>query len=482
MGRLLRRGQAQEGWEVSGGTPLTLSDDAWDAHGAAWTKDGTIVFTGKLLDGLSRVPAAGGHAEPLTTLDRDLGENSHFWPQLLPGGESVLFTAWRGTTADIEVVSLSSGERKLLIRGGGYASYVSPGKLVYMRGGTLLAVPFSREGLEVTGPPRPILEGILTHPLFGTPHLCFSRSGTLLFAPADAARRSLARVDAQGRERRLDLGRDRHATVRLSPDDRRLALSVHEDWLNIWLYDLQRGGRERLTRERPGAWPVWSPDGSRLAYTSGREDAFLLVSKAATGGAVAESLVESQNLMVPGSWSPDGRLLLYAEFHPESRWDIWTVPVDEKQEPRPVLQTPFDERQPVFSPDGRHVAYVSNETGGRDTFQRWEVYVRAFDDPATKIRVSTGGGGGDPVWDRSGRELFYRVGSRLMAVPVETEPRLSTGPPRLVFDGLADVGWPFDVAADGTFLVVRDAGPRALHLNVIQRWFEVLKRQMAPAT
>ncbi len=206
-----------------------------------------------------------------------------------------------------------------------------------------------------------------------------------------------------------------------------------------------------------------------MAYSSNRSGRFGLYWQPVGGTAGAERLIESRNLMLPGSWTPDGRHILYAEFDPESRWDLWLLPLYGERTPRPFLKTPRDEWRPALSPDGRLVAYVSNESGERDVSKRWEVYVRSFDDPTARLRISTHGGGTDPVWGRDGRELVFREGSNLMAVAIETEPELAVGVPRAVFDGLADTEQAFDVAPDGSFVVVRQPPPGAAPaLRVIQ--------------
>ncbi|MCI0491252.1 MAG: winged helix-turn-helix domain-containing protein [Blastocatellia bacterium] len=472
---------------LDGGTPVTIASCCTDALGAHWGPDGTIVFARRFFDGLSRVPASGGRPEELTRLDLDRGERSHFWPEILPGGKAVIFTIWRGgdmDDAEIAVLSLETGERRSLFKGT-CARYLSTGHLVYVRRGRLVAVPFDTEKLETTGPPAPSLEKVAMSYVSGAANYSISSDGTLVYLPGGTRQSdsSLLWVSRQGEAQAMVEGQRNYWNLRISPDGRRLALSIQGDSADLWTYELSDGSFKRLTFEKANLAPIWTPDGRRIVFTSDLNGPPLnLYWKAADGSDTAEQLVKSKNIQVPGSWSPDGKVLAYWEFDPSTRADLWILPLDgpDARKPRPFLRTDYDENQPMFSPDGRWIAYTSKETG------RWEVFVRPFPGPGGKWQISTEGGM-DPVWSRSGKELFYREGNFVMAVDIESGSTFKAAKPRLLLDGAyrVEAGTllpSYDIAPDGQRFVMlkNETESTATELNVVLGWFEDLKRRLPP--
>ncbi|MCP3982240.1 MAG: hypothetical protein GY716_23285 [bacterium] len=457
---------------LSGGDPVTLYSDASDAVGAAWRADGTIVFARRMLEGLWILPP-GGTPRALTDLDPESRERSHFWPRFLPDGRHVLFTVWRGggiSGCDVELLALADGSRRTLIRGGADARFVD-GKLLFARADRLVEVPYDAEAHELRGAESTVTEDLLTHPMTGSAHFAAADGGPLIWAARDAggALRRVLRVDGD-RTVEVGPGSGSYGTPRLAPDGRRLALTQSVDSMQVWLHDLDRGGAERLTREGLNLWPLWTPDGERIVFSSEREGAFNLWWKQARPDAAAERLTESPNLQFPGSWSPDGEVLAYTEFDPKSRWDIWLLPRDGS--PREFLVTGFDEFRPTISPDGALMAYVSNETGEWSDRGRWEVFVRLLDDPTTRIRVSTEGGI-DPAWSADSRRLYYRRGDRVFAATLARTPAPRVTSSELLFDDVSipepGEGVPaIDVDDDGRFIVIgaAEAG-RAVRLRVL---------------
>jgi Tol biopolymer transport system component len=463
---------------ADGGDAVTLAGDASDAIGATWRGDGTIVYVRRFLDVLYWIPAGQG-PRALTELDGERGERSHFWPHALPDGRHLLLTIWYGGSideCDIDLLDLETGERRTLIRGGADARYVPDGRLLFARSGTLMQVGFDLRRVEFTGTPQIVREDLLTHPFSGAGNFAVARNGTLVYAPREshAAQRAFYRMTESGSVELIESDLGAYATPRLSPDGARLATTTLNQRMQIWLHDLERGGVERLTQAGHNFWPVWTPDGDRIAFTSNRVGTFNLFWKAARGDAPTERLTQSENLQFPGSWSPDGARLAYSEFHPETRWDIWMLPIEGNREPEPFLVTAFDEFRPSFSPDGSLVAYVSNESGRWDEHGRWEVYLRLRDDPDTRVQVSTEGGG-DPAWSEDGATLYFRMGDRLFAASVKRGRTITVGEPRIVFDDLrlpesesVDVIPAYDVAPDGSFLALRLAQPaRPTALKVV---------------
>jgi serine/threonine-protein kinase len=451
---------------LDGGDPVTLYPDASDPMGASWGEDGTLVFARRMLEGLWIIPP-GGAARQLTELRPEAGERSHFWPYLLPGGERLLFTVWHGGSiegCDVEILDLTTGERRLLLRAAADARYLD-GRLLFARAGRLTQAAFDERLGQVTGPEITVMEELLTHPVTGAGHFAVASNGTLVSATSGAIHsyRSLLGIDSTGLVSSLGVRPGPYGTPRLAPDGQRLAVTSLDYDMQVWLLDLERGGAERLTREGYNFWPLWGADGARIVFSSSREGAFNLFVKEARGAADAERLTESANLQMPGSWSPDGRLLAYSEFHPDSRWDIWLLAVGESPEPRAFLVTPFDEFRPEISPDGRLVAYISNEAGRWDERGRWEIFVRPLDEPETRIQVSTEGGI-DPLWAKDGQRLFYRQGDRLMGAEIAVRPTLAVGETVAVAAGLraADSGEGvplYDLGPDGRFIVVGPGDP-----------------------
>ncbi len=375
--------------------------------------------------------------------------------------------------ARIEVLTLATGQRRVLIRGGMNARYVSTGHLIYARAGSLLAVPFDLKRLEVTGPPIAVVDDVFTDPIMGLANFALSRDGTLLYAPGGVQThlKTLVWVDRQGRSQPVSGIRRPIGAVRLSPDGRRVALDLNGATSEVWLHDLVRTTSTRLVYGWDNTVPIWTPDGTRVAFTSNRttaggENLFWL---AADGTSVAEPLTTNvSSVQTAESWSPDGRSLVLSRLEAATGWDLWVFSIAERKA-RPLVQTRASESAARISPDGRWIAYESDQSG------RFEVYVRALPGPSRDRQVSIDGGSA-PVWAPSGRELFYRKDNKMMAVDVSTTHEFASGKPKQLFEG-PYVLWPgtYDIARDGRFLMLKDEPQPVSQLILVQNWFEVLK-------
>ena len=479
---------------ATGGTAQTVCK-VERSRGASWSPDGSIVFTPSPGSGLMRVPAAGGEPKPLTTLDKAKNEVTHRWPQVLPGAAAVLFTSHTKSRdfneAALEVVVVATGERKRVLSGGSYGRYVPSGHLVYINQTTLFAVPFDLKRLAVTGSPVPILQNLATSTSDGGGQFSFSSTGRFVYLTAENTVTTYPAVwvDRKGAASTLLAEPGSYANPRLSPDGKRLAFTVLRDnnW-DIWVYDLERSVPSRLTFDDAAeSEQVWSPDGREIVFSSDKGGLDNLYRKRADGSGEAERLTTSDSAQWASSWSRDGHIALTASAT-GTGFDLQVMKLEGERKPETFLSTPFREANADFSPDGRFIAYDSNESG------RLEVYVRPFPPGGGRWQVSDGGGA-YPRWSRSGRELFYRTDTGIMSAPVEaTGDTLRVGKPSSVFQGAFRGGSTglgiggntfadYDVTPDGQRFVMFPAGSgpgRAEHPHVmlVTRWFEELARAL----
>jgi Tol biopolymer transport system component len=464
---------------INGGPAITICD-APLAAGASWTSHGTILLGATGL-GLEQVSDAGGTPQALTHLEK--GETDHGWPEFLPGGKAVLFTAVYPSR--VAVYSLETGVRHDLIQGATSPHYAPPGYLVYVpqEGGSLMAVPFDSQRLMVTGAAFPVVEGVSTSARSGATQYSISGTGTLVYiSGAEATNRELVWVDRKGQGQPLSAPPHAYRYPRLSPDRQRVAVSIEEGANQIWLYDLRRETLTPWTFEGTfNLMGAWSPDGRRIAFLSNKEGPMNLFWQRADGSGGLERLTASKVTQSPTSWSPDGQALAFVQANPTTGWDIWILQIGDRKA-IPFLQTPFNEAAASFSPDGDWLAYVSNESG------RYEIYVKPYGGPGGKWQISTGGST-EPVWNPNGRELFYRQGDKMMAVDVSTQPAFSAGKPKVLFEGHyvpTPVSFPnYDVSADGQrFLMLRALNPAQslTQINVVLNWTEELKRLVPAGT
>jgi len=455
---------------VTGGEPQILAD-APANRGASWNSQGLIAFV-PTIGPIEQVSDAGGSSQPLTHLEK--GEFDHIWPAFLPDNKAVLFSLAANAIA---VQSIGTGQRRTLIQGGVNSCYVSPGYLVYAQAGTLLAVPFDAKRLELTGTPVPVVQNVLNGGVGPAPfQYSVSANGSLVYVSGRAQQNGLVWVNRTGAEERLKAPVQAYDYLELSPDGRRLAVSIgtHE----VWLFDL---ARETLTPLTSGGDvtldPVWSPDGKRIAFSSATEGQLNLYWQMADGTGGPERLRSSDHAELPSSWSPDGQLLAFTRLASGTGSDIWVLRLSDRKA-EPFLQTSAQESAARFSPDGHWLAYVSDASG------RNEVYVQPYPGPGGRWQISTDGGG-QPVWNRNGRELFYQNGDQMMAVDVSTGPNFSAGKPRMLFEGphasSSSLLSPFyDVSPDGRrFLMLKpvEQDQAALtQINLVLNWTEELKR------
>jgi eukaryotic-like serine/threonine-protein kinase len=476
---------------LAGGSPTTLCD-ARLARGGSWGADGTIVFTPSARSGLWRIPASGGEPRQVTAPDA-ANAVRQIYPQILPDGEHVLFVLVDGNqTGRAAVVSLRTGEQRILVEDVAYPRYLPTGHLVFSRCGSLLAVPFSLRRLELSEPPVLLLDDLVTNCQgMNLPEIAFSQEGTLVYAPTRQLERTLVWVDRKGAVEPLPFPPGGYKAVALSPDGGRLAAIAVDKSENeaLVIGDVARGTVSRSSAEGHIDHLAWAPDGKRVAFgfrpgRTGIANAFWQSADGSTPPErlTSETAAQQEN---PTSFSPDGRLLLldllnFSDTSPANTlWDIFVLTLGGERTPRPFLQTKFREWRARFSPDGRWVAYDSNEAGG------WQVFVRPYPGPGPRWQISVNWGI-EPRWSRNGRELFYRSGA-MAVVDVETKPTFHAGRPRALFEEQylrSEEGNDYDVAPDGTrFLMIKpdpaESGPATV--KVILNWFEEVKRRVPGA-
>jgi eukaryotic-like serine/threonine-protein kinase len=347
-----------------------------------------------------------------------------------------------------------------------------------------MAVPFDPERLTAMGAAVPVVEGVLQSPFNGHAQYSFSGTGSLVYVPggAQSAQRRLVWVSRNGAEQPLAAAARAYSSPRLSPDGRQVAVGIAEQETQVWLYDLSRETSTRLTFEGSNnANPVWTPDGKRIAFSSNKEGPSNVFWQLADGSGGLERLATGEDTQTPNSWSPDGQLLAFVEVTPTTGIDIWVLRLSDRKA-QPFLRTPFLESAPRFSPNGRWLAYVSDESG------RAEVFVQPYPGPGGKWQVSTEGGT-EPMWNPGGRELFYRNGDKMMAVDIATQSSFAAGKPKVLFAGQyvpTPVTFPnYDVSPDGQrFLMLKPSEAEATptQINVVLNWFEELKRRVPSGT
>ena len=430
--------------------------------------------------GLWRVPASGGQRELLAKPEYSKGELHFQWPELLPGGKAILLTVATGTQlsdALIAVFDLATRRRADLVEGTN-PHYAMPGFLVFCRGGSLWAASFDPTALAVQGAPRPVLDGVAENII--SAHFFVSLSGSLAFVrgPLTAPTRTLVVADRRGSVRPLTREARLWVDPYLSPGGRWLAVSVQGPNQDLWLLDTTRETLTRLTSE-PGSdmSPVLTRDGKRVIFTSNRGGAPNLFWKSIDPVGPDEPLARSEYIQFPTSVSPSGDVLLYWEIRPGTGYDIWTLSLDGKREARPLVQGPFREAQARFSPDGKWIAYTSNESG------RDEVYVVSYPSVGKRFPISTGGGS-QPVWGLDGRELFYRDGNRMMSVPIRTSGEFEPDKPRLLFELPFEVGGAntnYDINHKGDFILIQATRvqPPPNRIEVVLHWSQELAAQLA---
>jgi serine/threonine-protein kinase len=323
------------------------------------------------------VSAAGGAVRQVTTLDPSRRETAHRWPQFLPDGKAIIFTSHTQSTGDfeganIEVVTLATKERKVLLRGGSYGRYVPSGQLVFVSKSTLFAVPFDASRFEVTGSPVPVVQSVFWNKTEGAAQYSFSWNGVLTYLRGgpEVATYAIVSVDRRGGTTKLVEEAGAYANPRLSPDGKRLSLTVLKDGnFDIWVYDLQRGVPTRLTFDDASETEqVWSPDGKQLAFSSGRTKTDNVYRKRADGSGEEERLSTSDDPHWPNSWAPDGQSLVVSQLSSSGNFDVLRLTLPDTKL-TPLLNSSFRESDPAISPDGRWMAYTSTESG------RPEIYV-----------------------------------------------------------------------------------------------------------
>ncbi len=485
-----------------GGVPVDVCDNVSTIfRGACWSGDGKIYFA-EGSTGIHVVSADGGERQPVAIPQRDKGEKTYRFPQVLPGDRALLFTLGSSEIlsyddASVALLSLETGEIRVLVEGGTNPRYVPTGYIAFGRGGKILAVPFDTESLQVTGLPREVVDGVVTSHGYGSAHFSFSNDGTLVFVSGGPEQFTfeLFFLHRDGRVELIPQPARDYGHVSVSPDGDRLAVSVLGANASVWIYDLRRGTMTRLVSTWDNHSPIWHPKGDIIAFGSNRNGAEAVWFTSSDGSGPPTLLPGSETTQYPSSWSPDGEWIAGTRPVTLRGSDVWVMSADGSGTSQPAIGGASQEFSPAFSPDGRWIAYSSDETG------RTEIYVQAFPITGQKWKLSENGGD-TPVWSPDGRELYYWRQQALMVVQIELGPEFKPSRARpLARIDIADVN-DFDVLPDGKRFVVigrsvasgedrvpvlRTAGGQGRifpamspNLHVVTQWFSELEASENP--
>jgi Tol biopolymer transport system component len=473
-----------------GGGAAEVICDAPDGRGGSWSKDGVIVFAPLATGPLRRVPADGGEAIVVARPDSARHETGLRFPRFLPDGRHFLYVSLPRKQAgfDLYVGTLDSGERRRIVTVGSPPAYAEPGYLLFVRGGRLLAQRFDESSPRLVGNAIPLGDTPPASTFEGAPLLCASATGVLVHPAAYVPNTRLVWLDRVGRlTGTIPLPPGRYEGPSLSPDGQWAAVnrSNSPTSSDLWKVDLQRAVATRLTFDglvSPGAGyglvGIWSPDGRRIAIQYNRSGSYDVYQVSTTGAGRPEPLVQSDvALKIPASWSPDGKFLVFSQNDEATGWDLWLLPLQGDRKPVPYLRTSFNEISGTISPDGRWLAYDSDETGTP------EIYVRSFPEPGEKYRVTTSGGTA-AQWSKDGRELliwttgqFLNTHGALFSVGVETTPSFRAGTPRTLFTPPQDfVGISATSDLKRFLATVQVAGAAPPSITVTLNWQAALKR------
>ncbi|HYT67280.1 MAG TPA: protein kinase [Vicinamibacterales bacterium] len=471
---------------VEGG-PVEALADVNDPRGLSWDADDVITFSPQSTGGVFQIsPSHGGEPRQVTKASEKV-ERTHRWPQMLPNG-AVIFTVGSLTSPDnydgasIEAQLPKTGERRVVMRGAAMARYLAPGTLLFARAGALYAVAFDAGKVEISGTPVAIMQGIAGDATTGSTDFACSAAGTFAYVATqgDGTLHRLMWVDRAGRTERVDLPPSMFFDLKLSPDGRRAAvIVVASGGGDVWVYDFARKTFTRLTFGGSHRTPVWSRDGKNVYYVALAANGSFnqIVRKTADGSGEEEPMATVPNGLFLRDVSPDQREALLDYNTNVRKTDIAKLAFDKDAKFVPITATAFDEYSAALSPDGRWVAYQSDETS---VFQ---IYVREASGKGGRWQVSTGGGE-EPHWSADGRELYFRADTQMMMVRVELGATFQFGPAQVLFDGLynlrSESGVSFDVDPNGRFLMVRLADESAApsSIRLIINWTSELKRLM----
>ncbi len=464
---------------LQGRTVVTITD-APNVRGEAWAPNDTILFTPTNASALSQVPAGGGAPTPYTSLAE--GELSHRWPQVASSGRAMVFTIWNDTGFEggrIAVQRLDGTERKVLVQGGGYGRIVETSDerafLVYAQADGLLAASLDLDRLELNGAVTPINESVAAN-LSGGAHYAFSNTGSLIYVPGalSEASKTLLWVDRAGKESVVGEIADLSVLMSATRDGRRLIrMNTQGPSRDVFVHDLEGGNARRLTNGGFHGRPLLTADERRVIYTVGLPNLNFFW-RSVDGADEEERLSTSPNAQIANSVAPDGKSLAFTEFDPVTGADIWQLSLEGNHAVRPLLKTRFSEGTADISPDGRWMAYQSNATG------RFEIYVTTYPNPGTPVQV-TSAGGLKPMWSADGRELYYRVSDRFMAVPMTLGAEATAGEARLLFAGnYLNEG--LFVPGRQQFLLIRENGQEGAgkSLDLVLNWFDDLIAKVKP--
>jgi Tol biopolymer transport system component len=472
--------------DVSGGSAQTICDAPSNWSGT-WGRDGTIVFSRGVASGLYRVSASGGAPVQLTTVDASNNEIEHIWPYFLPDGRHFLFFV-RNAQPDnsaIYVGTLDSKNTTRLLQVHSSVAYAPPGYVLFVRENTLMAQGFDADRLELNGDAFPVAERTVRNPITGRAMFSVSETGVLLLRPGDLNTNQLVWFDRTGKQLGALPSAFGDTAPALSPDEKKVAVSRSDPQTgvapDIWLIDLERGTQIRLTTDPANdSYPSWSPSGDRVLFLSTRNGATGIYQKTLNGTSPEEPLVSSPEMKYTPQWSPDGQSIIYAQANAKTNLDLYLIALGGERKPTSLLQTTFIEGQGRFSPNGRWIAYISNETG------QFQVYVESFPDAGAKLAISIGGGS-QPQWRADGKELYYYTPDRkLMAVEVNGDGlTFKVGEARPLFEVRVyaiDQSFPgngyYTVTHDGKRFLVSSVpeAPARQQLNVVVNWMADLKR------